>query len=377
MSEVIYPPVPENISVDGWGEVTIRKPEDDESLVALGPFSEYWDIWTSSLYPGEHSNSPYGPDGTHLSGALITQFVRSGVAGRLRTAQSLLPENHSLVVFDAYRPLAVQRALYEHYVTSLRQLSPDWTQERIARETQKYVSLPSQDVSRPSPHNTGGAVDLAIFKLPPAKARQLRGIDCRLTEIQSEVPISYGPADEAYNPILRELYLLEMSRMGLIRRHAELLDFGTPFDYGGEAAASSFLEAESIKRSLSKAETRARLNRRILATVMGDAGFSLYPPEWWHYNAPESQMGAIVAGRDNAEYGAVDLSRTNIVHEEMRSEHYRGTRTIFEAISRGVKLRGHDAVTNALVELNELALSRTGDPCRTALPKAAIIEASR
>lgn len=63
-------------------------------------------------------------------------WVREGVVPLLQQALGLLPEDYSLLIFDAYRPLAVQQALYEEYSALVRRsilnirrssLPPQWT----------------------------------------------------------------------------------------------------------------------------------------------------------------------------------------------------------------------------------------------------------
>ena len=146
----------------GWREVVVD--ENNEPLVALGPRSNYPQIAVSSVYYGEHDSSPYGEGKSTLRGALLTMFVRQSVAERLVCAQDLLPAEMKLVVFDAYRTIEVQTSLYEHYISKLRQLFPNMSDEEASTETQKYVSLPSYDAAKPSPHNTGGSVDVALIR---------------------------------------------------------------------------------------------------------------------------------------------------------------------------------------------------------------------
>lgn len=51
-------------------------------------------------------------------------WVREGVVPLLQQALGLLPEDYSLLIFDAYRPLAVQQALYEEYSALVRRSHP-------------------------------------------------------------------------------------------------------------------------------------------------------------------------------------------------------------------------------------------------------------
>jgi D-alanine-D-alanine ligase len=234
-------PLPKIIGVKGWQTVPIEPV--DEPLVALG-----------SGRPGGVLPKAIYKEGLAIEGSLGTIFVREDLAKRLAEAQKRLPEGYHLLILDGYRPLPVQKHLYETYRGALAKRHKDWSDEALDSETQKYVSVPSQDPTKPSPHSTGGAVDLMI----------------------------------------------------------EGLDFGTPFDHGGPATALAYFEEQAKTRSLTPHETEALENRRLLYWVMREVGLDAYEHEWWHYNAPESQMGAKTSGRKTATYGAAKLSEENL-----------------------------------------------------------------
>ncbi len=262
-------PIPSELpSVAGWKEIPIR--ENGELLISLGPFSDYHEIFTNSIYFGERTDSPYSTDPLKaeepLCGSLLTMFVREGVAKQLSEAQQLLPAGLHLIVFDTYRTLEVQQSLFDKYLGELKKQNPNWGQEQLLAETQKYVSIPSEDPNKPSPHNTGGAVDVAIFRLPKEANKRIEKIDKQLKLL--------GNSD------WQEAYRLEMERISLINEQARLLEFGTPFDYGGKEAALNFFERLSAERKLYGEEVTARDNRRILFNVMTAAGFEPYEDEW-------------------------------------------------------------------------------------------------
>ena len=255
--------------------------EGGEKLVPLGQFSDYPEIFTDSIYFGERENSPYPT--AELDGSLITGFVRESVAKALRKAQELLPENLYLVVFDPYRTLKVQGSLYEQYHQALKKVRPTWTDDELTAETQKYVSIPSRDATRSSPHNTGGSVDLAIYEL-----------------------------DERFDG----------TNIEAVQTRGRLLNFGTPFDHGDKEAAIAYLEHLAKERTLSPDEQEAMQNRRMLYWVMMQVGFEAYQDEWWHFNSKASQMGAKTSGQKEATFGGIELSSENLAHEEKRRKHY-------------------------------------------------------
>jgi zinc D-Ala-D-Ala dipeptidase len=313
-------PIPTELpSVAGWKEIPIlTNAESEAEPVPLGPFSDYPTIFTDSIYGGERDDSPYQKrdydlrNPVHLEGSLITMFVRPSVAEMLVTAQSLLPPNNYLIIHDAYRTIEVQKTLYNHYYSKLKEKHSDWGESQLAEETQKYVSLPSADNQKPSPHNTGGAVDVAIIKVEEKQGRRIREIEKQIASL---------PKDHL------KRYKLEMEMLA-IKAHGMYLNFGTPFDHGSRKASLNYFEHLSKERILSADEKEALENRRLLYNVMTEAGFQPYPDEWWHYNSPKSQMGAKTKGIDHAEYGAMLLSNENILHEQMRKRHKLGVERI-------------------------------------------------
>ena len=211
------PPIPVTINgrpngcVEGWNEpgnpLFIPVKENGEPLVSIR--NSVPEIISRPVYQASQ-----GED----------QFVRHSVADMLAKAQSFLPDGLQLVLFDGWRSIELQRQLYEqeYAVQASRLYGRD--QASIVAETQRYVSVPSSSGEVPSPHNTGGAVDVAIMK------------------------------DD------------------------ELLDFGTRHDDMSERSALVYAE---MNASLGVA---ARDNRRMLYYAMTKAGFEPYVDEWWHYN---------------------------------------------------------------------------------------------
>lgn len=300
------PPIPEASSLAGWKEIPIVETElSRDPLVPVGIFSEHRKIISSSAYADEHHNSPYKGG---LEGSNIAIFMREGVANKLEKAAEMLPHGDHIMVMDAYRTLEVQGALYKQYEQGLKTKHPDWSDEEISTETQKYVSAPSRDKTRPSPHNTGASVDVVIVRVD--------------SEVQAEIDSIDAILDELSEDDWEQEYYLEMRRSKLLRRHGKMPNFGTKFDFGGPEAALRHYEEKSSKEPLSAEDKEAMNNRRLLYSVMIKAGFEPYEDEWWHYNDPASQMGAKVAGREHAEYGAIEMSEDNKQYEQMRKLHH-------------------------------------------------------
>ena len=156
-------------------------------------------------------------------------LVRKEVAKRLKDAADLLPKGYKFRIWDAWRPFALQKELYEVYsedlikIFSLDRLSP---KERNA-VIRKYVSDPVRDIYIPPVHTTGGAVDLTV-------------------------------TDE----------------------NGTELDMGTGFDSFAPKTHTDFYEDKGLQADGSA----IRDNRRLLYNIMTEAGFTNLPSEWWHFD---------------------------------------------------------------------------------------------
>lgn len=163
-----------------------------------------------------------------IPGAVDCCLLRSSAVILLEDALRRLPKGLTFKVFDAWRPVEVQTALFRQFYDTLKKDNPSWDENRLTSETKKFVSLPSLNPDRPSVHNSGGAIDLTI------------------------VEISGGNE----------------------------LDMGTRFDDFTEKSLTSHFEDSG--------NAKIRDNRRLLYRVMTEAGFTNYPLEWWHYDYGDS-----------------------------------------------------------------------------------------
>jgi len=100
-------------------------------------------------------------------------FVRQAVCDRLITAQSYLHELHpgwKILIFDAYRPLAVQQFMVDHTFAQLVEqqgltaasLTTE-QQQKLYEQVYEFWALPDPNPACPPPHSTGGAVDVTLL----------------------------------------------------------------------------------------------------------------------------------------------------------------------------------------------------------------------
>lgn len=160
-----------------------------------------------------------------IIGATKHIYVRETVSKMLQNAAQSLPAGYKLKIYDAWRPVAVQKALFDNYYLALCHSYTDLSksEDELIKMAMQFVSLPSDDPNKPFVHATGGAVDLTI-----------------------------------------------------VDSNGNDLNMGTEFDDFSDAAHTSFFEDHP--------NLAIRDNRRLLYNTMLSAGFTNYPAEWWHYD---------------------------------------------------------------------------------------------
>ncbi len=194
-------------------------------------------------------------------GSVSELYVREGVLKRLQQANSILQTiGAELYLFDTYRPVEVQNYFHDVWVPKyLRELHPEWNDEKIGNETGKYwasgaSSVGAIDSLSPPPHATGGVCDLTLRFLSTRK----------------------------------------------------LFNMGSDFDEVREISFVDYFEKLANERPLSEDEIEAQQNRRILYWVMHEVGMTVNPNEWWHFGFGD-QLSAKVSGAPTAVYSVLKL----------------------------------------------------------------------
>jgi D-alanyl-D-alanine dipeptidase len=179
-------------------------------------------------HPYQALGAPYGHQSPYS--------LREGVLAALIEAQRELQQQRpgwQMQIFDAFRPLAVQRFMVEH--TFLGQVrARGWSgdaltasqREVVMAEVVQFWAVPSDDPATPPPHSTGAAVDIT-----------------------------------------------------LVTASGEVVDMGSPID---EVSPRS--HPDHFAPSRSPAEQAFHAHRTLLNQMMESAGFRRHPQEWWHFS---------------------------------------------------------------------------------------------
>ena len=198
--------------------------------------------------------------------------LRSGVVQQLLAAErhlAVLRPGWRLLIFDAWRPLAVQRFMVAQAIGEQCRLQgvdpqvPSQALAAIGAEVGRFWAPPSEDPATPPPHSTGAAVDLTLA----------------------------GPEDPAGEGVAGE------GAPGEVHQ----LDLGAPIDaIGALSEPDHFAAAALADPSSGAALWHGR--RQLLRQVMDMAGFAQHPNEWWHFSLGD-QLWAWRTGSQTARYG--------------------------------------------------------------------------
>lgn len=207
-----------------------------------------------SPHPYEKLGAPYGKHSPY--------FLRQKVVDSLIAAQNylhLLHHNWHIQIFDAYRPVAVQKFMVNYAFGEALQMAglteaelSHPQRQAIWEEVYKIWAEPSLDEKTPPPHSTGAAVDVRL-------------VDDTRT----------------------------------------IVNMGSAIDELSERSLPDYF-AHSADPDIQQYHT----NRQLLSHVMEKVGFKRNPREWWHFSLGD-QMWAWLHNEANpgqlvvAHYGRV------------------------------------------------------------------------
>ncbi len=203
---------------------------------------------------------PYMSLGAPYSNGSDPWVLRSSVLKRLMQAQQYLSDINpqlQLALFDAWRPIAVQKFMFNYTIQEtcrlkgidINDISANGDIANVIDEVGRFWANPSSDPLTPPPHSTGSAIDLTL-------------------------------SDMSGNP----------------------LDLGGEIDFIGAESSPDFYKKDLPRMSCSK-HLVFHNRRSLLFSVMSQAGFVQHPNEWWHFSYGD-QLWSWLSNQGNAIYGA-------------------------------------------------------------------------
>ncbi|PJE13556.1 M15 family metallopeptidase [Legionella sp.] len=157
-------------------------------------------------------------------------YGRAAVLQRLLKAIDFLPPKYGLLIWDVYRPRAIQAIIFEWMSQEIQKKFPHLSQQENYEKTKKFASPPAKvgDQYCP-PHLSGGAIDLTL---------------CDASS-------------------------------------GEELDLGTTFDDCSERAHRDYFDQ---LKHLTPKDKLIKERRKLLQDTLENVGFTSYPYEWWHFD---------------------------------------------------------------------------------------------
>jgi D-alanyl-D-alanine dipeptidase len=211
--------------------VETQRPADFVDIKSVAP-----SIDVDIRYSGYHNFIGHPVPGYDANKCLLTRRAADAIAGVQR---ELVSHGLSLRLYDCYRP----RRAVDYFVRWAGDASDAAMKQEFCPREDKAKLLPDGYVASPSSHSRGSTTDLTIVPLHASAGTYTRGQP--LTSCIE--PASVRFADGA-------------------------LDMGTGYD--------CFDTMATDKAPLTPQQNA---NRLLLKTLMMQAGFEPYQPEWWHF----------------------------------------------------------------------------------------------
>ncbi len=157
--------------------------------------------------------------------ALEKVYLKKEALEVLKKAEKLLPDNICFLFWDGFRPLELQKELFDELYQKRKKQFPSLVNDELLEMTNIFVAFPDERAL----HQHGFTIDLTLF-------------------------------DKEKNV---------------------LLEMGTDFDDFSEKAHMDFFQKNPPKTEKDK---KAQKNRELLKSVMIKSGFEGIKSEWWHFS---------------------------------------------------------------------------------------------
>src|SRR3990167_4017644 len=139
--------------------------------------------------------------------------LRKGVAEKLLSAEQYLPEGTRFLIIEGYRPISVQKILFESYLKRLKKEHPELDDKKLKELAVEFVAPP--DVN--PPHSTGGSVDLTLID----KNRKALDMGTDLNDSYTKDVYTYSPNISKQAKKNRQILINALEKEGFVNYPAE------------------------------------------------------------------------------------------------------------------------------------------------------------
>ena len=269
IEEALLKPVPNMDGLrerkKGYNELPIdaSHPKFNEPLVGIADYGIAGQAYYSR--PNAATDQP-------VPGVPANMYLRKSVAETLSKINTALQNpafteffggEVELYIEDALRPVSLQTRLHDELIPALlRDNHPNISDDEVEERVKDLIAVPSSDPLKPSPHATGGALDI-ILRYKQDTADYVEG---------SQVPMGHSDADTS------------------------------------ERILPDYFELNEPQTDEDK---QAQRNRRAYYAIMTgqafgvDTGLVCNPTEWWHWGSGD-QLAAKVRSDEAAYYSLAE-----------------------------------------------------------------------
>jgi D-alanyl-D-alanine dipeptidase len=269
IEEALLQPVPNMDELrerkKGYNELPIdtSHPKFNEPLVDIADYGLAGQAYYSRPNAATEEPVPGVPTNMYLRKSVAETLSKINAALQNPVFTEFFGGEVELYVEDALRPVSLQTQLHDELIPALlRDNHPDITDEEVEERVKDLIAIPSSDPQKPSPHATGGALDI-ILRYKQETGHYVEG---------SQVPMGHSDADTS-DRILPDYFELNQPQ--------------------------------------TDEDKQAQRNRRAYHAVMTgkafgvDTGLVCNPTEWWHWGSGD-QLAAKVRGDEAAYYSLAE-----------------------------------------------------------------------
>lgn len=274
IEEALYQPVPNMEELrerkKGYNElpIDITHPLFNEPLVDIADYNIAGQAYYSRSNPSTQEPVPDIQVNLYIRKSVAETLAKINKALQQPVIINLFGGEVELYVEDALRPVSLQRRLHDSSIPALlRSNHPEMTDKEVEERTKDIIAIPSSDPNKPSPHATGGALDVILRYKQSTTQGYVKGSNVAMGHIDGETSMRINP------------------------------------DY-----------FETIEPQTEE-DRLAQRNRRAYYAIMTGAAFGVdtgmvnNPTEWWHWGTGD-QLSAKVRGDETAHYSLAEPNLT-------------------------------------------------------------------